>query len=358
MQRGFKAVAAAMAGGPVIALLLAFVTPEPASRVAHAPVPAEEVAAPAPPPPVKPHMLGAQVYSQPGRVESFSFDSAALNSRKSVNLYLPPGYDEGDNSYPVIYLLRGHESEWFDDTSSPTRRGRSARKIADELIMSGAMPPVILALPPLSSEDREVIALGINLPNPKKVSGHPGIGPGRFEDFLVREVIPEVDRRYRTIAAREYRGVDGFSLGGFAAVSLALRFPELFASVGAYEASFLWLGGKRADGKVDETIAHDMAVTFGNPPDLEMVKRYNPIDLIEAMSPEQLSRLTFHLQSAQAGSGDSARAAAVVAKLAAKGVTNTFVPPNIAGGKHGWYWADEHLLMALPKHLATFARSQ
>ncbi len=355
MHGAVRSVMAVVAGAVVLDLCLTFLPPAGVLRVAYAPV--SEYRVPPPPPPPKPQMLGAKVYSQPGRIESFTFDSVALNSRKTVNLYLPPGYDEGDNTYPVIYLLRGHQSEWTD-VSNPLRKGRGAQQIADQLIMSGAIPPVILAMPPLSSDDRKVITLGINLPNPKRAGDHPGVGPGRFEEFLVREVIPEIDRRYRTIPLREYRGVDGFSLGGFAGVSLALRFPELFASVGAYEPSFLWPGGRRPDGRIDETITQDMAVTFGDPPDLELVQRYNPIDLIGAMPPEQLRQFTFHLQSAQPGSGDSARVDAFLTKLAAKGVTNSFTPPNITGGRHGWYWADEHLIQVLPKHLSTFAAAK
>jgi S-formylglutathione hydrolase FrmB len=303
-------------------------------------------------------MENARTFAQPGHVVSFELDSAALASRRKVYVYLPPGYDQGEGRYPVVYLLRGHEFEWLDNVSSASRKGRNAALIADDLIMSGRMPPLILVMPPLSSLNKELIALGVNLASPKLAQGAPGVGPGRFEDFLVHEVIPTVDAQFRTLPDRRFRGVDGFSLGGFSAVSLAMRFPDLFASAGAYEGSFVWPGGVAPNGKPDPYLSEEFAATFGNPPDRDLLRRVNPLDLVDAMPASDLQRITFHIQSTLAGKSDQPRAALLVGKLRAKGAANTFTPMEMPGSQHGWYWADEHLKQVLPRHAAVFLQSE
>ncbi|HWI52954.1 MAG TPA: alpha/beta hydrolase-fold protein [Symbiobacteriaceae bacterium] len=333
------------------ALLATFIAP------AHE-APAHLYVEPPPPPPRPPQLVKAQTFAEPGRIEKLTIDSAALGSRRQVNLYLPPGYDRGDAHYPVVYLLRGHEYEWLDNTSSESRKGRNAALIADGLIMAGAMPPVILVLPPMASANKEIIALGVNLPNPRLARGAPGVGPGRFEDFVVREVIPAVDREFRTIADRRYRGIDGFSLGGFTSISLAMRHPELFASAGAYEGSFVYPGGRRPDGQPDEYLNEEMKDTFGSPPDLALLQRVSPMDLAESLPAEDLERIAFHIQSAPVGRGDQDRAALLVRRLGARGIGNSFQPMEMPDAKHGWYWADDHLLQVLPRHAAVFERAE
>ncbi|HWI62713.1 MAG TPA: alpha/beta hydrolase-fold protein [Symbiobacteriaceae bacterium] len=345
-------MAAALALGLVLAFSLATADParEAPDSIYFEPQPPQ-------PPPPPPQLVLAQTFTEPGRVTSMQIDSVALGSRRKVYLYLPPGYDQGEQRYPVIYLMRGHEFEWLDNKSSESRKGRNAAIIADELIMSGAMPPVILVMPPMASGNKELIALGVNLPNPKVAKGAAGVGPGRFEDFILQEVVPSVDREFRTIADGRYRGIDGFSLGGFTALTLAMRHPDVFASAGAFEGSFVYPEGKRPDGRPDEYLQEEMKDTFGTPPDLELLRRVNPIDLADALDAAHLQRITFHVQSVPAGRGDQARAAMLVSRLTAKGAVNTFVPMEMAGSKHGWYWADDHVKQVLPKHVEVFAKT-
>jgi S-formylglutathione hydrolase FrmB len=222
--------------------------------------------------------------------------------------------------------------------------------------MSGTIPPLILAMPSLSSDDGEVISLGVNLPVPARAKNAPGVGPGRFEDLLIKEVLPEVDRRYRTIPDGGHRGVDGFSLGGFSAVSLGLRFPDLFSSIGAFEPAVVYTGGRLPNGKPDPYLS-EMTVTFGDPPDLALLRQVNPVDLVAAMEPEQVQRLTFHIETTPKGVGDHDRIEAFIQLLARKGAVNTLVPSGMPGAKHGWYWADDHLKRVLIKHAEVFLRA-
>lgn len=303
-------------------------------------------------------MAEAHPRKEPGRITSFTVESSALGVSKKVSVYLPPGYDaETDRHYPVVYLLRGHQGEWADNKSSPSRKGRSGVTVAEELIMSGVIPPVILAMPPLASDDGQVILLSANIARPERLHKSPGIGTGRFADFLTQEVVPAIDRHFRTLSDRRFRGVDGFSLGGFSAVSLAMRRPDLFSSVGAFEGEFLYVGGKLPNGRLDPLMVEEMGDTFGSPPDLELVRKVNPLDLVETMRPEQLKSLSFHLLSTPPGTGDYMRVQAFLKRLAERGVENSFSPGYLPNSKHGWYWADDHLKLSMQKHTAVFAQA-
>lgn len=363
-RRRIRRIALAVAGGLFLTLALwltfhirslqATPAPAPAPEVpsfTYAPIPTEaEVQPPAPP--------LRQAFTEPGRVQTVTVDSKVLGVKKRMNVYLPPGYDASKRSYPVIYLLRGSEGEWIDAKSSTSRQGRSAVTIANDLIMSGAIPPVILAMPSFASDDTKVISLGFNLPSLERAGVHPGLGTGRFEDYFVDEVIPTLDSSFRTIPNRNGRGLDGFSLGGYQALYLALKHPNLFSSVGVYEASLLWPGARLPNGSVDPYVKEDMSLVLGDNPDPKFIATVNPLDLVQAMDTNQLKRLSFHLQSAPPNVGDSNRNQAFVQALAAKGITNSFSPYYITGAKHGWYWADEHLKQALSHHLQVLAQAK
>lgn len=290
-------------------------------------------------------------------VVSLSIQSAALAGLKTVYVYVPPGYAESAEEYPSVYLLRGHEREWLNPTEDEHRGGRTAAHIADDLIEQRLIAPLILVMPGLASTDNAVPGLGINMAAPERA---PEVGPGRFEDYMVNEVIPAVDAAFRTRADGSCRGIDGFSLGGFSAVSLALRFPSLFTSVGAFDGTFLYTGGTKPDGSVDGLAAHPMlAPVFGDPVRWDHFRRNNPADLLDSLPQAELERLSFHIHSGPQSAEPQSnyyRTQHILQKLADRGVKNSFAAVELAGSNHNWYWADEHLKQTLPRHVSVFAR--
>jgi S-formylglutathione hydrolase FrmB len=297
--------------------------------------------------------------STTGTVVHLTIESQALGGLRQVPVYLPPGYGAGEARYPVVYLFRGHEREWLNPAEDQHRQGRTAATIADELIGSGAIPPLILVMPGLTSADERVPGLGINLKAPERAGAAAGIGPGRFADFLVQEVIPAVDARFSTRRDRQGRGVDGFSLGGFTALSLALRFPHLFASAGAFDGTFFYAGGRRPDGSPDALLYHPMlAPVFGDPVDLELVARTNPADLIDRLPDDVLGAIAFHIHCApeeqEPHASNYYRNQYLIAKLRSRGARLTCDPFVLPGSSHNWYWADEHLRLSLIQHAAIF----
>ncbi len=138
--------------------------------------------------------------------------------RRTV-VYLPPGYDE-TRRYPVVYLLAGftgrgtmllNESAW--DENIPQR--------LDRLIATGAIQPLIAVLPDCFT--RYGGSQYLNSP-----------GTGRYMDHVVEELVPWVDATFRTIPERTRRAVAGKSSGGFGALTLGMRHPEVFGAVACH----------------------------------------------------------------------------------------------------------------------------
>ena len=124
-------------------------------------------------------------------------------------IYLPPCYENfPDQRYPVLYLLHGQtytQDQWVR-LGAPT--------IADQLIHNDEALPFIMVFP----DDRY---------------WNSQAGPG-FGDRFINDLIPYVDKNYRTIADREHRSLGGLSRGGGWSVLLGLEHPELFGALGLH----------------------------------------------------------------------------------------------------------------------------
>ena len=124
-------------------------------------------------------------------------------------IYLPPCYqNQTDLRYPVLYLLNGqtyNDDQWV-------RLGAPA--IADHLIQTNQSPPFILVFP----DDRY---------------WNSEAGPG-FGSRVINDLIPYVDKNYRTLADRAHRSLGGLSRGGGWAVQLGMKYPELFGTLGLH----------------------------------------------------------------------------------------------------------------------------
>jgi enterochelin esterase-like enzyme len=146
--------------------------------------------------------------TQPGTVkqESIPFGN---NLTQDFLVYTPPCYTEMvDMRYPVLYLLHGQtytQDQWV-------RLG--VPQTADDLIHSGQALPFIVVFP----DDHYWNAA-------------PGAG---FGDRLILDIIPYMDKTYRTVADRQHRSLGGLSRGGGWTIQLGLEHPELFGSLGLH----------------------------------------------------------------------------------------------------------------------------
>lgn len=135
--------------------------------------------------------------------------SEALHRTKQVDVLLPPDYSTGRRRYPVLILLHGYggsRQTWLRNTE----------------LLTGVRPlDVIVVLP--ESGRRWFI------------NDHEGY---RYEDYLVRELVPLIDRNFRSVADRTGRAIAGFSMGGAAAVFQALRHPAIFSVAASLGGAF------------------------------------------------------------------------------------------------------------------------
>lgn len=162
----------------------------------------------------------------PSRIEIISHESKILQGNflndpttRRVGIYLPSDYD-ASKRYSSVYLLAGftgrgtmmlNESAWDENI----------QQRLDRLIATSAIQSMIVVLPDCFTRYG-----GSQYINSE--------GTGRYEDYLVEELVPYVDSHYRTIPERARRGVAGKSSGGYGALTLGMRHPELFGAVACH----------------------------------------------------------------------------------------------------------------------------
>jgi enterochelin esterase-like enzyme len=143
------------------------------------------------------------------RVTQGFFDSRAAGTRISYHIYLPAEYTGNPQQrFPVAYWLHG--SGGVLPGVAPLAR------YADKSIKDKKVPPFII-----------VFVNGLE--NGMYVNWKDGSTP--LETIIVEELIPHIDATYRTIATRDGRLLDGYSMGGYGAARFGFKYPELFASV-------------------------------------------------------------------------------------------------------------------------------
>jgi len=173
---------------------------------------------------------GADAASPPA-VETFELRSEVFGNRRSVRVLLPSGYGDPanrDRRYPVLYL---------NDGFAVFKAGAwNAPEIVRRLESEGRIEPILLvgvdngATAENGSADQRTREY-LPYADPKN---EPDVSDSRgssYPDFLVREVLPAVASRYRTLPGRENAGVGGASLGGLAALFTVMHRPDVFGKL-------------------------------------------------------------------------------------------------------------------------------
>jgi enterochelin esterase-like enzyme len=152
-----------------------------------------------------------------GSVETEWQKSAVLGRTERMVVYLPPGYEKSAARYPVLYLVHGSG----DVPESWTNAGH-ANFILDNLIAEGKAKPMIVVMPAGH-------ALPFNAPRNGPVSNN-----DLFERYLVQEVIPLAEAKYRIAAGSRNRALAGLSMGGGHTIYTGFSHPELFGALGIF----------------------------------------------------------------------------------------------------------------------------
>lgn len=300
-----------------------------------------------------------------GRVVDISMHSRVMGTWRHFAAWLPPEYGRSAKRLPVVYVFRGHHTEWQRRYTipggyellpeAPRLPLLDVWRVMEALVRSRAVRPVILVTPCMANDNGHLTGLATDWAAPERVSGRltRGVGTGRFGTHLVEEIIPFVDRTFRTIAHRDGRATDGFSLGGFMSLKLAISQAHLFRCAGAYDGSFLYLHNRPGGEEEGDYLLNNgmFDPVFGRPRQPEHVFANSPTALL-ARSPDSLLRsMTFHLQCGpqQAEPSDSNfyRTMHVTRLLQMRGVRNHADPIVIEDGHHDWPTAFKHLAQAL-----------
>lgn len=182
-----------------------------------------------------------------------------LNHRDvPIKVYTPPGYESSKERYPVVYNLHG-------GNGSAQRQWERTGATIEAAMRDKLVRPMIYVY---------ADALGNTL-----YLDYAG-GALRVESMIVKELIPFIDQRYRTIASHEGRAIDGFSMGGYGALMIAFRHPQLFSSVVSYGAAMLASDMIRIGGE------------NGQFPSAEYVENHSPWGLLS----KNKDRISEHLR--------------------------------------------------------------
>ena len=143
---------------------------------------------------------------------------------RDVSVYLPPGYSSGRQRYPVVYMLHGFtdsDDKWFGlikhFVSVPANFEKAAASGARDMIL--VMPNAFTTFQGSFYSS--------------------SVTTGDWERFVARDLVAYVDSHYRTLATRDSRGLTGHSMGGYGALRIGMKYPEVFGSVYAMSACCL-----------------------------------------------------------------------------------------------------------------------
>jgi len=169
-----------------------------------------------------------------GRLDEHTITSGLLAdnplgdpAERPLWVYTPPGYDaSADRRYPCVYVIQG-----FTGTLAMWRNRTAFRQpfpeLADQLFASGGAPEVVVVY-----VDAWTSYGGSQFLDSR--------GTGRYHSYLCEEVVPFVDGRYRTLAHRDNRGIQGKSSGGYGAMVTAMLRPDLFGGLATHAGDALF----------------------------------------------------------------------------------------------------------------------
>lgn len=236
---------------------------------------------------------------------------------------LPGDYNSSTTTrYPTLYYLHGlfeHERSWGD---------RGGQQILNDLLQSGQVGE-FLVVSPDAGKSFYVNSLD---------------GKERYEDFFVKEFVPAIDRMYRTRAERGERGLSGDSMGGYGALHLGMRHPDLFGSVSAQSAALLpkFPNPVPTEGRWG-FYARVLSGPFGSPLNEAYFDANNPLTLAE--HPEQFAGLKLYFDC-----GDHDRYGFQEGnELLDRELTEKHVPHefHLREGDHGWSYLTQYMKYSL-----------
>lgn len=159
-----------------------------------------------------------------GKIDTIQYASKTVGTTRKALIYTPPGYNK-KVKYPVLYLLHGiggDEKEWLN--------GGNPQVVLDNLYADKKIEPMIVVMPNgrAMKDDRA----GGNIFAPDKVQAF-----ATFEQDLLSDLIPYIEKNYPTLTDREHRAIAGLSMGGGQSLNFGLGNLDKFAWVGGFSSA-------------------------------------------------------------------------------------------------------------------------
>ena len=201
-------------------------------------------------------------------IQEHKLESKLMARAMPYRVIVPASYAaKKDERFPVIYLLHGltgHYSNWTDRT-----------KVAE--FATGHK--FIIVTP---EGDNGWYSDSVTVPNDK------------YESYIVKELIPEIEKNFRVMADRDHRIIAGLSMGGYGSLKFGLKYPEMFSLVGSFSGA---LGASNFTEKsAGKMIGGGIDAIFG--PEGSEARTGNDIfKMIREVTPEKLKAMPFIYQS-------------------------------------------------------------
>jgi S-formylglutathione hydrolase FrmB len=271
------------------------------------------------------------VSAVPARIECNSLPSKILAHPVNYCMVLPPSYDAyKTRKFPILYFFHG-----LGDNEQMFIHG-GAFNLAQDLWERGQIGEFLIATPNADA------TFYINSRD----------GKVRYEDFLVQEFLPGIESRYRVAPGRQNRGVAGVSMGGYGALHLVFRHPQLFSAVSAHSPAIIdKLPAFTAPTSGGSVRSRVLGGVFGSPPDPVFWNRNSPLTLARTTD---LSGLKIYFDCGdQDDFGFESGATALDKLLDSRHILHE---AHIYPGRHDWQYFAEHLPASLEFHSRFFHR--
>ena len=145
--------------------------------------------------------------------QSLEHNHVVDSADRDVSIYLPPGYNSGEQRYAVLYLLHGYtatDQGWMN----PSYVGLP--EMMDRLIEHHTIAPMIVVMP--NAFNRFAGSFYAN----SELSGN-------WEDFIAHDLVAYIDAHYRTLASSASRGIAGHSMGAYGALRIGMQHPDVYS---------------------------------------------------------------------------------------------------------------------------------
>ena len=274
-------------------------------------------------------VLSATSLAATGRAECNSLPSKILARAVPYCVLLPPTYDaEKTRRYPILYLLHG----LGDNEQMLVHSG--GMNLIEDLWEQHQLGEFLIVTPAGEA------SFYINSRDGKR----------RYEDFFLQEFMPVIEKRYRAQAQRKSRGIAGISMGGYGALHIAFRHPQLFCAVGAHSAALLEALPKiSAQDSRQLGRLRVLGSAFGSPFDAAFWTRNDPVTIARTAN---LSGMKIYFDcGSEDDFGFDAGAEVLDKLLTTRRILHEF---HLYPGGHNWSYFAEHLPALLEFHSHVF----